>query len=455
VPLDVPTVDVAILSRDEHDLPATVVDSLAHQRGVRLNVHRIIGTPSPADPHRIVTIARARNEAIKRATSPWLMFVDDDVALASDCISRLHHALASRNEYAAVAADYLGESRPHATSQHVSMGATLFRRSVLQRTTFRWESEKCECLCCCEDIRRSGSRIEYLAGATATHLDTERAPVGCEVTSSRSGPANRQSARPDATLLVAFNRRDVNRFKNVFLRMLRASGNTHEVVVVGYGLYPSERQWLASCPGVRVIHRVPNGQMPPIRRLADFAEITATFDPSRPVAYWDASDVIVQASLDPLWKLTQDHPDKILGVREPLGYPQNRAIVGWTQTIESPAMRERAFELFSTRPFLNSGFSAGTAAAMHRYFREAHRLRHGDELRGTTDWGDQAAFNLYCHNNPERWKEIPEGWNYCVHDRPVGEVQVTPEGRVTCRSGTPIYVAHGNARSLAKLAIVH
>ncbi|TWU49140.1 glycosyltransferase [Rubripirellula reticaptiva] len=455
MPHDAPTIDVVILTREETQLPAAVVDSLRAQVGVHIQLHRVVGTPSTDDENRIATITRARNEAIEVTTSPWLMFLDDDVTLAPDCITRLHHALASRPEYAAFAADYLGEAARHGSSPHVSMGATLFRRRALRRVPFRWEPGKCECLCRCEDTRRSGSRIEYLPGAKAFHLAGENSADACNDHLPATDSAANPLATDDAKVLVAFNRRDVNRFRDVFLRMMRASGNEQEVIAVGYGLYPSESRLLAACRGVRVIHKVANGQMPPVRRLADFAEITASLDPQVPVAYWDASDVIIQAKLDPLWRLVQRHPKKIFGVREPLGYPHNVAIVGWTRTIQHPAMRRRAFELFSTRPFLNSGFSAGTAGSMHSYFKEAARLRDSSELKGTTDWGDQSAFNLYCHSDPERWKEIPESWNYCVHDRPVGEVQVMPDGRITCRSGTPIHIAHGNARSLAKLAIVH
>ncbi len=405
------------------------------------------------DVHRVATIARARNEGIARTCGEWLMFVDDDVTLAPDCIARLHHGLVSRPQYAALAADYLGDGSPHGSSPHVSMGATLFRRSTLQRISFRWEINKCECLCCCEDIRRRGARIEYLPEAKAWHLEKTAEASADKFPSLERDRVTNLNPSSNAKVLVAFNRRDVSRFREVFLRMLRASGNEQEVVAVGYGLYPSECRLLAACAGVRLVAKVANGQMPPVRRLTDFAELTAELAPHIPVAYWDASDVIIQASLDPLWQMTQEHPDKIFAVREPRGYPQNAAIIGWTHSIAHPEMRRRAFELFSTHPFLNSGFSAGTAESMHRYFHEAARLRSSHALHGTTDWGDQAAFNLYCHSDPQRWKEVPEGWNYCVHDRPTGEVQVTPHGRITCRSGTPIYAAHGNARSLRQLAM--
>jgi len=195
--------------------------------------------------------------------------------------------------------------------------------------------------------------------------------------------------------------------------------------------------------------------MPPVRRLQDFAEIVASLDPATPVAYWDASDVIFQSSLAPLWQLTQQFDGKLLAVREPKGYPHNAAIVGWTQSIDNPHHSRRAFELFSTRPFLNSGFGAGTAAAMHAYFTEAARLRSSVELSGTTDWGDQSAMNLYCHSDNNRWQEIPQGWNFCVHDRPRGEVHVTSDGRVVSGNQTQITAVHGNARSLRQLAIIH
>ena len=49
--------------------------------------------------------------------------------------------------------------------RHVGMAAILFRRERLADLTFRWEPDKCECLCCCHDLRRQGHGIGYLAGA--------------------------------------------------------------------------------------------------------------------------------------------------------------------------------------------------------------------------------------------------------------------------------------------------
>lgn len=451
------SIDLALLTRDDGPLHDSVRDAINSQVGVRLNVHRVVGQPLVGDASRIATIARTRNEAVRRSRSEFLMFLDDDVVLAKDCVSRLHHGLIARSNYGAFAADYLGESSSHRHSRHVAMGATLFRRSALLRDPFRWEPGKCECLCRCEDIRRRGARIDYLSGARAWHLSARQSRGCCETGNllpvKSSSASDDPEAIKSARVLVAFNRRDIHRFQNVFLRTLRAAGNNQEVIAVGYGLYPTEMDRIQRLPNVRFIRRRYNGQLPPVRRLVDFRDIVSELPAETPVAYWDAGDVLFQGRLDSLWQHTQQYPDKILAVREPRGFPSNNAIRGWTRTIENPTMQRRAFELFASNPFLNSGFGAGTAQTLGRYFGEAILLRD-NALRGTTDWGDQTALNLYCHSDPTRWIEVPEDWNYCVHDRQRGEVRVMPDGRVVNRSGHLIPVVHGNARSLTQFAIV-
>lgn len=459
-----PTIDVVILSRTEQDLVPAVAAGIKSQKGVNLRVHRHIGTARADDVHRIETIARARNEAVGRTNGQWLLFLDDDVQLAPNCVWHLYHALSLRPSHAAVAADYLGEMGKG--TGHVAMGATLFRKAALTEIPFRWEENKCECLCWCEDARRKGMQISYLPTARALHLpgqtsgalhstgnESAQAVSGSDAIAPTATSTDQDTIR-NAKILVAFNRRDVKRFSNVFLKTLRTFGNHQEVVVVGYGLYPSECRRLSLNAGVRVIARAPNGQMPPVRRISDFGEITATYDPRTPVAYWDASDVLFQGRLDSLWKTTQTCPDKLLAVREPKGYPHNAAIKGWTHSIQDPRMRRRAFQMFATNPFLNSGFAAGTAATMTKYFREATRIRHSPELLGTTDWGDQTALNMYCHTDKSRWREVSQTWNYCVHDRQHGDIRVTPDGVVTCKSHPSITVVHGNAKSLPKMALI-
>ena len=101
------------------------------------------------------------------------MFVDDDVVLGPDCVAILLEALQMRLEFAAFAADYNGEmngGRGHWDYPgHVGMGATLFRRERLESVVFRWEDKKCECQCCCDDLRRAGYGIGYQPGAVAWH----------------------------------------------------------------------------------------------------------------------------------------------------------------------------------------------------------------------------------------------------------------------------------------------
>src|SRR6516164_3218992 len=131
-------VDVVILSRDESPLPTEVQAGLGAQMGVRLISHRVVGTPLPSDACRWATIARARNAGKSLGRSPWLMFLDDDVRLAPDAIDRLRRGLLANLLFGAMAADYLGEAAGACSTPHVAMGATLFRREVLNRIRFRW-----------------------------------------------------------------------------------------------------------------------------------------------------------------------------------------------------------------------------------------------------------------------------------------------------------------------------
>jgi hypothetical protein len=309
-----------------------------------------------------------------------------------------------------------------------------------------------------------GLGITYLPAAKARHLERQHGAGNEGMT--KDGMTKDEAARSTnlsfrhssfvippspPCILTAFNRRHYDKFRHQFLRSLRSAGNMERVIVVGYGLYPSERRVLAQTAGIEVIHHPVNGTMPPIRRLRDFQPIVSALPPDTPVAYWDAGDVMFQGRLTDLWRTVQEYPDKLLAVREPKGHPQNTAVAAWTLTIRDAASRQRAFGLLSRSPFLNSGFAAGTAAAMLRYLREADRLRHSKELAGSSDWGDQAALNLYCHSQPDRWLEVAEGWNYCLLDRQRGEVCARRDGRLISRQGSPIYVAHGNARSLRKL----
>jgi hypothetical protein len=438
-------VDVIVLSRDESRLPLEVRRGLDRQPGVRLTVHRVVGTPLPSDANRWETIARARNAGKRLGRAPWVLFLDDDVELAPGTINLLRRGLLANPQYSALAADYRGESAGGAPTRHVAMGATLFRRAALERITFRWSGTRCECRCCCEDLRRQGLGIRYWPGARARHLAAGAG--GADHAGADGGAA------PAGRILVAFNRRHFDKFRRRFLRSLRRAGNAEPVTVIGYGLYPSERARLAALPGVEVVVLPTTRTLPPIRRLRDFQDVVAGWPVETPVAYWDAGDVVFQGRLAGLWETVRRHPDKLLAVREPTGHPHNPAVAAWTLSIRDPEARARAFRLLSERPFLNSGFAAGTARTLLTYLREAHRLRHSPALHGTSDWGDQTALNLYCHLNPDAWHEVEEGWNYCAHDRRPGELCLHTDGRLVSSRGTPIHVVHGNAHSLRRLEL--
>ncbi|HET6425601.1 MAG TPA: hypothetical protein VFG20_18065 [Planctomycetaceae bacterium] len=448
-------VDLVILTRGIAPVSPVLKAAVDSQSGVRLQIFRVLGRRRPTDENRWQTIARARNTGRVLGNAPWVMYLDDDVILAEDCIRQLVSELQADPRLAAVAADYNLTASGTGFDEHVGMGATLFRRSALQQIEFRSEASACECACCARDLRAREWRIQYSPIARALHQNPRRPTRTSSPAARHPEESHGQSPAPQrpGRILAAFDRRHLRKFRRQFLPSLRRHGNHEIVTAVAYGLFPSERRRLSQLPGVEAHFLPSSGVMTPIRRLRDFQPLLARWPADTPVAYWDAGDVLFQSRLQPLWQLVAKHPQRLLACAEPKSYPDNPAVACWTLTIHDPAMRQRAFQLLSTHPFLNSGFAAGTVSVMLSYFREADRLLHSPKLFGSSDWGDQTALNLYCHSDPLRWHQIEAGWNYCLHDR-LQDIAVQPNGRLISRRGAPIYVAHGNAKSMRQFELI-
>jgi lipopolysaccharide biosynthesis glycosyltransferase len=204
--------------------------------------------------------------------------------------------------------------------------------------------------------------------------------------------------------------------------------------------------------GVEVIALPASGVAVPIRRLLDFQAPLKHLPEGSVVAYWDAGDVIFQDRLTELWRLARENPERLLVVAEPFGYPENDVVARWTLSISDPAARKHAFDLLSTRPYFNGGFAAGAVAAMLQYLQSAHELLHSKALRGTTDWGDQTAMNLYCHSDSKRFLAIDDRWNYCICQRPLKDRQLLPAGRFARHDGRRLSVIHGNGAAFVPYA---
>jgi hypothetical protein len=442
-------VDLVVLTPTDAPLRSEVMTGVARQTGVKINLHRITAAPRPEDVNRWETIARGRNQAGPTGSAPWLMFLDDDVVLGDNCVATLVEQLRRRPLYGALAADYLGESHAGEQSGHVGMGATLFRRVAVRSIHFRWEQGKCECQCCCDDLRRMGMAIGYQARARASHLTggdrrTHREPA------VRHGAIDEPSTATPR-ILAAFDRRHFRHFRQRFLASLRSGGNNEQVTAVVYGLYPSERRALMREPRTDILPMPPSEISPARLRVKDFQAIIERLPAATPVAYWDAGDVIFQGSLQPLWETVRANPDKLLAVREPQPFTANVVATDWTLSIRDPKARRETLDLFRQSPVLNAGFAAGTAQAMLEYLRFASPAWNLPALAGSTDWGDQTGLNLYCHRHPDRWLEIEEGWNYCLAGRGKHEAYWDEQGRIASERGISIAVAHGNARTLPLL----
>jgi hypothetical protein len=453
-------VDLIFLSRDLSPPREDVWRGVLIQGGVGLRVHRVVGTPREGDGHRWETIARARNAGKGLGTAPWVMYLDDDVVLGEGCVAWLVAGLNRKPGFAALGADCAGEMsrgwEDWDCPPHVGMAATLFRRERLAGLTFRWEPGKCECRCCCADLRRAGFGIGYLPGAAAWHRPdgarrdggpTDRLAIGRPAAMAGGSPAGSSPAR----ILTAFNRNHYDRFRRQFLRTLRAWGNREPLTALAYGLRPSERGRLEAA-GVEVVAIPDNGVSPALRRVHDFQGVLARWPAETSVAYWDAGDVLFQGALGPLWELVGSHPDSLLVVREPVAIGASPAIEPWVRMIRDPAARRRTAELLSTHPFVNSGFAAGTVRVLLGYLRAADRLLNSI-LRGVLHWGDQVAMNYYVHSEPGVWREVPEGWNYCIVCRDPGTYRIRPDGRLESRDGAPVQVVHGNGLTLGPWAL--
>lgn len=117
---------------------------------------------------RAQTIARARNDVKQQGRSPLTMFLDRDVLLPPRGIEALAAALTADPEFGALGIDY-GPPQP-SPAAHIGMGAVMFPRRVLERITFYAEPRRCECQCCCDDLRKWGYKVDYLPGFRAGHV---------------------------------------------------------------------------------------------------------------------------------------------------------------------------------------------------------------------------------------------------------------------------------------------
>ena len=438
-------VDVVVLTRDPSPVRAQVMDALRNQQEVKVIFHQVVGDRRPGDVSRLDAIVRARNVGKKRGDSPFLMFVDDDVVLNNDCIRTLIEGLVVRPSFAGLGADYSLQQRGLRIAQHVTMGATLFRRAAIEEIDFRWEEGRCECLCCCLDLRDRHWGIDYLPQAKAIHMDINR-PCD-EVQYPTNCAAHEHDKTDEGVVLACFNQKHCELFVHQFLTSLRRSGNHERVFVVAIGVNAEQRELLESLgPKVRCMFASPSEVSPARLRLRYFPQMLGNLPSHTPAAYWDAGDVVFQGRLHSLWQRVRRNREKIAAAVEPIGYPENVAVGTWMRSVEHRYFRRTVINQVKAIGMINSGFVAGQAGALIRYFETVKDWYDQPVLRGSTDWGDQVALNLYFALHPQHCEVISDAWNYCLFGR--DNVGWTRGQRLISGAGDNIVVVHGNAKTL-------
>ena len=172
-------VDVVMPIEEGRNIPAEVMAGVAAQTvPTRLWVSTNVGGRRLAD---------ARNHVKQYGKSPYVLMLDNDVAMPPGSLHAMVVHLDAHEDYGAIAlckhsnlqfatdADWL-------SAHHIDMSCVLFRREVLEQVTFldRHNQERlgrksrgCECVNCCEDIRAMGLKIGFLPNVYADHLHQE------------------------------------------------------------------------------------------------------------------------------------------------------------------------------------------------------------------------------------------------------------------------------------------
>lgn len=275
-----PNVDLVVLTRTSEPLQREVERGISSQHETQIILHRVVGRARSADRCRWETIARARNEGRRCGTAPWLMFLDDDVVLAPRCVFTLVRKLSQRPMYGALAADYSGECREGQVARHVTMGATLFRREVLEQIRFRWRDDRCECQCCCDDLRRLRWAIDYCSYAKARHLSKEEI--------SENSAANQNVGNESLVTCMCVTRGRIPMLRRSTQCFLNQTYRNRELVVVYESDDEATRQFLA---GLRESSIYPV-EVPAVPRqtLGSLRNIALQAGTGKYVAQWDDDD---------------------------------------------------------------------------------------------------------------------------------------------------------------------
>ena len=195
--------------------------------------------------------------------------------------------------------DVLGQSCAGVPATHVGIGATLFRRDALDLVTFRWEPGRCECICCCDDLRKQLIGIDYADGLVADHVD-----IG-----SQSWAAN-NSEHLVPCIFAQVRRSNVSGFMKL-LRELRGVSTGERLLVDAVELSPSQLARLRVA-GVEIIPKTSQEQTSKEQPMSDTIRVLDGLHSLTPIGYFqDFGEVSIECSLSAIWTCVSSNPSRV------------------------------------------------------------------------------------------------------------------------------------------------
>ena len=151
--------------------PEVLMGTLWHF-GIRTNL--IVSTAYPSN------LAQARNAVKQYAETGYVLMLDNDMVMPPRSLEGMSAFLDTYPDFGAIAlakrpscVEPVLDEKQVTEPDHVDMSCILWRGDILQSHTFRTtpDTDHCDCLPTCEDLRARGHRIGFMPKWICTHFE--------------------------------------------------------------------------------------------------------------------------------------------------------------------------------------------------------------------------------------------------------------------------------------------